>query len=288
MNIAMVCPLDEPVSPSAETEPHRTIGRLAESLVAAGHQVTLFAREGSSGGSELVPAPAPGPPGPDAATRLGEALQLAGVLAAIKRFDMVHNHAGPAAAALLHRADRPLLSTIHRPCSPEEVEGWRRLGDGARLDAAPDIAPAGLPLAGAGVGGAGVGAAGEAQACLDLYRAVIDGLENHRPWGHYVVLEDRERHKVKRIVVNPGQRLSLQLHHRRAEHWMVIEGEGLVTVGDEEILVRAGEAIDIPREAKHRIRNPGDVPCVFIEVQTGDYFGEDDIVRLEDDYGRSG
>lgn len=283
MNIAMVCPLDAPVSPSAGGEPHRTIGRLARALVAAGHEVTLFAREGSSGGSALAAAMTPGGDGPDGGTRICEAVLLADVLKAVDAFDVVHNHAGPAAAALLHRPDRPLLSTIHRPCRPEEAEAWRRLGEDALLDAAPDTAPAGLPLL-----GAGAGAADDAVACLALYRAVIDSLENHRPWGHYVVLEDRERHKVKRIVVNPGQRLSLQLHHRRTEHWLVIEGEGLVTLDDEEILVRSGEAVDIPCGARHRIRNPGDVPCVFIEVQTGDYFGEDDIVRFEDDYGRSG
>ena len=108
-----------------------------------------------------------------------------------------------------------------------------------------------------------------------------------RPWGHYDVLIDEADHKVKRIVVEPGKRLSLQRHTRRAEHWYVVRGKALVTRDTELIPLGPGNAVDIPRGAAHRIQNPGDVPLVFIEVQRGDYFGEDDIERLEDDYGRS-
>lgn len=111
--------------------------------------------------------------------------------------------------------------------------------------------------------------------------------EDLRPWGHFCVLEDAPRHKVKRIVVNPGQRLSLQKHGRRREHWFVLEGEALVTRNDEEILLPAGQAVNIPEGAWHRVKNAGDTPLVFIEVQTGDYFGEDDITRAADDYGRA-
>lgn len=109
-----------------------------------------------------------------------------------------------------------------------------------------------------------------------------------RPWGSYDVLEDSETHKVKRIDVAPGQRLSYQRHARRAEHWFVVAGRAEVTLDGEAIALSAGEAIDIPRGAAHRISNPGDEPLVFIEVQHGDYFGEDDIERLEDDFGRAG
>jgi len=110
---------------------------------------------------------------------------------------------------------------------------------------------------------------------------------DRRPWGHYVVLADEPDHKVKRIVVRPGQRLSLQRHRRRAEHWFVVQGTALVSLDDDEIEVLAGAAIDIPCGSKHRVRNPGGEDLVFIEVQRGDYFGEDDIERFEDDYGRS-
>jgi mannose-6-phosphate isomerase len=99
-------------------------------------------------------------------------------------------------------------------------------------------------------------------------------------------LEDAPSHKVKRIEVLPGCRLSYQRHQRRAEHWFVIAGTAEVTLNDDQIALVAGGAIDIPRGAAHRIANVGDNTLVFIEVQHGDYFGEDDIERLEDDFGR--
>jgi len=111
--------------------------------------------------------------------------------------------------------------------------------------------------------------------------------EDRRPWGSYCVLLDENDHKVKQITVLAGARLSLQYHHRRLEHWYVVRGQGMVTCGDEQIAVVPGDAVDIPTGAPHRIHNTGTAELVFIEVQRGDYFGEDDIVRLEDDYGRN-
>jgi mannose-6-phosphate isomerase len=110
---------------------------------------------------------------------------------------------------------------------------------------------------------------------------------DQRPWGNYQVLADERDHKVKRIVVYPGKRLSLQRHQRRAEHWYMIAGQAVVTRNQEKIPLESGQAVDIPRGASHRIENPGSQDLVFIEVQTGDYFGEDDIERFEDDYGRT-
>lgn len=110
--------------------------------------------------------------------------------------------------------------------------------------------------------------------------------EDHRPWGFYEVLSDQPDHKVKRMSVYPGKRLSLQRHRRRSEHWHVIRGEGIVTIEGRDSRLKPGDSIDIPLGALHRVRNPGDETLVFIEVQRGDYFGEDDIERLEDDYGR--
>lgn len=112
------------------------------------------------------------------------------------------------------------------------------------------------------------------------------GFTEHRPWGHYVVLADEPDHKVKRIVVEAGKRLSLQYHQRRAEHWAIVSGEGVVTRDEEAIPVRAGADVHIPAQARHRVENTGHEPLVFIEVQRGSYFGEDDIVRLQDDFGR--
>ncbi len=107
-----------------------------------------------------------------------------------------------------------------------------------------------------------------------------------RPWGEYFVLADEPTFKVKRIVVNPGQRLSLQLHHKRSEHWFAVQGGGTVTLGETEVHFTAGSAVDIPMGTAHRVENDGTEPLVFVEVQHGTYFGEDDIVRLSDDYGR--
>lgn len=108
-----------------------------------------------------------------------------------------------------------------------------------------------------------------------------------RPWGAYTVLAEAEDHKVKTIEVKPGQRLSYQRHARRSEHWFVVSGAGVVTLDGELTEVQRGDAVDVPTGTAHRIHNTGDVPLVFVEVQHGDYFGEDDIVRLDDDYGRS-
>lgn len=110
--------------------------------------------------------------------------------------------------------------------------------------------------------------------------------EEIRPWGGFLVLEDLPTHKVKRIWVHPGQRLSYQRHLRRFEHWVILEGRARVTLDGEEILLGEAQSVDIPVEAAHRIENIGEARLTFVEVQLGDYFGEDDIVRLEDDYGR--
>jgi mannose-6-phosphate isomerase len=109
-----------------------------------------------------------------------------------------------------------------------------------------------------------------------------------RPWGGYEVLADEPTHKVKRLTVEPGHRLSYQRHAQRAEHWFVVGGQGVVTLDGVEHPVAPGTAIDVPRGAAHRIESTGTEPLVFVEVQHGDYFGEDDIERLDDDYGRSG
>lgn len=110
---------------------------------------------------------------------------------------------------------------------------------------------------------------------------------DRRPWGSYTVLDEGDDYKVKRIEVLPGKRLSYQRHSRRAEHWYVVRGTAKVTLNGVEVLVDSGNAIDIAREDAHRVENPSDAELlVFIETQTGDYFGEDDIVRLEDDFGR--
>lgn len=108
----------------------------------------------------------------------------------------------------------------------------------------------------------------------------------YRPWGFYEGLDEGERHQVKHLMVNPGASLSLQLHHKRAEHWVVVKGEALVTVGDKVQTLKENESVYIPLETKHRLENPGTEPLSIIEVQSGSYLGEDDIVRFDDVYGR--
>lgn len=108
----------------------------------------------------------------------------------------------------------------------------------------------------------------------------------HRPWGSYTILEDEDDCKVKRLIVKPGQVLSLQLHHKRSEHWTVVSGTAKVRVGDDEFLLEANKSVYIPVETLHRLENPTDTDIALIEVQCGSYFGEDDIVRFEDIYGR--
>ncbi len=108
-----------------------------------------------------------------------------------------------------------------------------------------------------------------------------------RPWGNYTVLDEGIGHKVKRIVVRPGRRLSYQRHAHRAEHWFVVQGSGVVTLDGYRVGVHAGATVDVATGVAHRIENVGGDDLVFIEVQHGESFAEDDIVRLEDDFGRA-
>lgn len=110
---------------------------------------------------------------------------------------------------------------------------------------------------------------------------------DERPWGMYEVLAEGDGFKVKRIEVKPGHRLSLQSHEKRSEHWVVVAGTALVTVGEQEIALRTNQHVNIPTQTKHRVANPGQDLLVFIEVQSGIYLGEDDIKRFEDDYHRA-
>ena len=107
-----------------------------------------------------------------------------------------------------------------------------------------------------------------------------------RPWGWYDIIDESDRYKVKSIEVNPGEKLSLQKHHHRAEHWVVVEGTALTECDGKEKLLAENESTYIPVGSIHRLSNPGKIPLRIIEVQSGPYLGEDDIVRLEDIYGR--
>ena len=120
-----------------------------------------------------------------------------------------------------------------------------------------------------------------------LHNSETSARFDQRPWGSFTVLDEGANYKVKRIEVLPEKRLSYQKHSQRAEHWFVVQGTAKVTLNDHEVLMQPGQAIDISVGTAHRIENPGTELLVFIEVQRGPYLGEDDIVRLEDDFGRA-
>jgi mannose-6-phosphate isomerase len=131
------------------------------------------------------------------------------------------------------------------------------------------------------------------QSVRDMNDAAIPALEllpsqaETRPWGSFCVLDEGPMYKIKRIEVKPGHRLSLQMHYHRSEHWIVVRGTAKVTRGEEVMLLSSNESTYIPPCTKHRLENPGTTPLVVIEVQNGEYLGEDDIVRFEDDYDRA-
>jgi len=121
-----------------------------------------------------------------------------------------------------------------------------------------------------------------------LFPQINSGMTTeNRPWGSFTVLEEGPGYKIKRIVVLPSHRLSLQMHHHRSEHWIVVSGMAKVVNGEREIFVRTNESTYIPAGHKHRLENPGKIDLHMIEVQSGSYLGEDDIVRFEDIYQRS-
>ena len=113
-----------------------------------------------------------------------------------------------------------------------------------------------------------------------------ENIMEQRPWGYFVNLLEEPGYKVKKLVIKPGQRISLQMHNYREEHWIIVQGEGTAIVGDQIKKVRKGDYVYIPKKTKHRLENTGQSDLIVIEVQIGDYLGEDDIIRFEDDYGR--
>ncbi len=139
-----------------------------------------------------------------------------------------------------------------------------------------------------------IGKKGESQRVKSLVEELVklkrkepdEHLTLHRPWGKFTILEEGDRYKIKRITVDPNQRLSLQMHYHRSEHWVVVKGTAKVTIGEEESIIHENESIYVPKGCVHRLENPGKVALQLIEVQVGEYVGEDDIVRFQDDYAR--
>jgi mannose-6-phosphate isomerase-like protein (cupin superfamily) len=207
-------------------------------------------------------------------------------------FDLIHNHLDCLPLTYMKMTSTPVLTTIHEALTPQALLFYRKYNGWAYYLAANDaqrhpelsyIATLDHHLDGEGFSDERF-----TEEYLEVYKRIVARRhrEDHRPWGYYRVLEDELDHKVKRIVVYPGERLSLQRHRHRSEHWMIIQGRGEITRNQETVIMECGQAIDIPQGAWHRVRNLGPENLAFIEVQTGDYFGEDDIERAQDDYGR--
>jgi mannose-1-phosphate guanylyltransferase/mannose-6-phosphate isomerase len=138
----------------------------------------------------------------------------------------------------------------------------------------------------------GRGETGRVRELVDMYDRRHDPITQfhtqvHRPWGSYTVLEESGSYKIKRVSVSPGKCLSLQLHRRRSEHWIVVSGRADIQLGEERFLLAANESTFVRAGVRHRLGNPGETPLEVIEVQSGDYLGEDDIERFDDEYGRS-
>jgi mannose-6-phosphate isomerase len=112
------------------------------------------------------------------------------------------------------------------------------------------------------------------------------GVSESRPWGSFTILEEARGYKIKRIEVKPGHRLSLQMHHHRSEHWIVVSGTARVLCGETEQVLSSNQSTYVPQCTAHRLENPGVIPLILIEVQNGEYLGEDDIIRFQDDYAR--
>ncbi len=126
----------------------------------------------------------------------------------------------------------------------------------------------------------------ETAAAPDNTLVVVRDDSPQRPWGTFTVLEEGTQYKIKRIEVKPGHRLSLQMHHHRSEHWIVVAGTAKVTCGDEVTILGSNQSTYVPQCTPHRLENPGVINLVIIEVQNGEYLGEDDIIRFQDDYKR--
>ncbi len=293
MRIAMLAPISRRIAPEIHTSPENYISALTDCLVRKEIDVTLFATGDSQTEAKLAAVcPAGCSQDPNAPAEIWEALHIVEVFARGEEFDLIHNHCDYQALPLVLSTSTPVLTTLHASPSVQSLLVYQRVGDRAfYVAASSDVRCPRLQLLTTIPWSGDTGGVDQLAAdYLDVYERImaLRRREDHRPWGYYQVLLDEPAQKVKKIVVYPGQRLSLQRHQRRAEHWFVAQGQAVVTRNEEQITLAAGQAVDIPRGAWHRIRNPGTDNMAFIEVQTGDYFGEDDIERSEDDYGRAG
>lgn len=220
-------------------------------------------------------------------------INLSGFFERAHDYGLIVNLCGAAPLLMSGITDTPMLNVLNQPTYRQHSKFYDSYSTGRHFVWCESSVLQAYPLPGPVID---MGSGSE----REVIEKISDGLfkagkellkrlqkEDHRPWGYYVVLSDLDDHKVKRIVVYPDKRLSLQSHKRRSEHWMVVSGKGVVTLDSNEVELGPGDSVDIPVGTRHRMTNRENEPVVFIEVQTGDYFGEDDIERYEDDFGRA-
>jgi mannose-6-phosphate isomerase-like protein (cupin superfamily) len=293
MRLAMLSPIAWRTAPESQGHREKTVSLLTEGLVRRGIDVTLFATQDSETKGRLAGVWPRGYGGdPDIDPRICEALHISELFECGDEFDLIHNHLDCLPLTYKRMTSTPVVTTLYGILSKPTLPIYRRYNGHVFYVAASDaerhpeldyIATIHHSLED--------GASG-ADRMVDAYLGVYETIrarchrEDHRPWGYYRVLEDEPDHKVKRLVVYPGKRLSLQRHQHRAELWQIVQGCATITLNDDTLRPETGQAVNIPLRAWHRIENPGRENLVFIEVQTGDYFGEDDIERKEDDFGR--
>jgi len=308
MRIAILAPINRRIPPRPYGPEEQMISDLSETLLERGHQVVLFAAANSLTRAELVAAcPRPlvewGENGPWPDPRWWEELHIGEcVLQASKGlFDLVHNHMGAKAMPFMSTLKVPVLTSLHGAARDRQTHPiLKRYADypyvamdQAEKDLLPglnyvaEIPPPSLEDS------TQVGPMVDAYE--ELYKKLVAGqvpspvseLKRITPWGYWEVLLDEPDYKVKRIRVDPGRRLSYQRHKKRREHWVVAAGNPTVTLEGVDTDLAPGQAVDIPEGAAHRLANRGETAAVIIEVQLGEYLGEDDIERIEDDYGRA-
>ena len=293
MRIAMLYPSGETSTLRGDAVREQFVSILMPGLEKRGLTVTPFAVDDAA---RLRAAGEDGSRGADRGAvvrpEVWESLHVAGLFERGDEFDLIHNHLNGLPLTYMKMTSTPVLTSIYEALSPQvlplyqKYNGWAyylAVDDVVRQPELNYIATIRHDLEAEG---------GSTDRIVEDYLQVYARIraqrhrEDHRPWGYYRVLEDELDHKVKRIVVYPGARLSLQRHRHRSEHWMILQGRAEITRNEELLAMASGQAIDIPQGAWHRVRNPGTENLALIEVQTGDYFGEDDIERAEDDYGR--
>jgi mannose-6-phosphate isomerase-like protein (cupin superfamily) len=287
MKIAMLSCIDNTIPPIIREEREERVHLLTNQLLKKGIQIALFTLKSFPNNDKrveeiLFPFESLKGSKPD----VWEYLCISSLFEHSDDFDLIHNHNGFLPLTYMGKIKTPTITTLYEAPPSSMLPVYKKYNNQTfylaykRENKHRDIKYYAT---------IDDNTENNTMFYFELYQKIIQQTqqESHRPWGFYKVISDANDHKVKRITVYPGQRLSYQRHHQRSEHWYIIKGQSIVTKDGNDINLMAGQSIDLPVKTWHRIRNPGNDQLVFIEIQTGEYFGEDDIERAADDYGRS-